>query len=185
MKCLYYQRHGESLSNVADLFATKPRAKGDTSLTSKGRDQAADGAKEAAKAGLKPDIIICSPLVRTRETAEIAARQLGYSSDIELSDLLIELQFGELEGQNGFAAWKHDKGYISLGEYKDAETIEALQQRAAKAWQYLQSLPQETILVVGHGAFGRALRRVIHNEPYTNEFVNGASLPKGKILRFI
>ena len=41
----------------------------------------------------------------------------------------------------------------------------------AKALDYIKSLPDENILIVGHGAAGRALRRVVNGEPHTNEYI--------------
>jgi len=186
MKYLYYARHGESLANTRDMFGSKPGAVNDLGLTVFGRQQAVAAAHDAVAHELKPDLIICSPLVRAQETAQILATALGYpEQNIETSDLFMELQFGILEGTPWSAYWESGKTYYNLGEYAGAETIEILQQRATKAYEYLQSLPQDTVLVVSHSAFGRALRRAIHGQPYTDEFVDGTSLPFGEVLQLI
>ncbi|MGB4966817.1 MAG: histidine phosphatase family protein [Candidatus Saccharimonadales bacterium] len=186
MKKLYFVRHGESYINIEDVFATKPGAPNDKGLTSRGKAQAQAGADKAAARHFKPDLVVASPLVRARETAEIIARTLGYPlHKIVISDLVVELQFGELEQTSWNAFWKSGKTYHSLADYEGAETIEQLQKRAERALAYLRSLPKENILVVSHSAFGRALKRAIDHESYTLEFKNKSSLPHGEILEYI
>jgi len=183
-------RHGESYINIEDVFATKPGAPNDKGLTAKGREQADEAAQKARKSGFKPDVIVSSPLKRARETAEIIADATGYPADkIRTSDLVVEIQFGELEQTSWNAYWESGKSYKDLANYTGAETIEQLQERAELALAYLKSLPQENVLVVSHSAFGRALRRAIAGAPFTDEFVRvkgkSISLPHAEILEFI
>jgi len=186
LKYLYYTRHGESLINTGDVWADKPGSSADLGLTDIGREQVAKGAEKAKKAGILPDRIICSPLARTRETAKIMAEILGYPVDaIEYNELFLEVQVGELETMS-FAKFRETYTYADLGKFKGAETIEVLQKRAAKALAYVQSQPEETILIVSHSCFGRAFRRVIDGQPYTDEFLPSAlPLPYGEIVRLL
>ena len=186
MNYLYYTRHGESLINTRNVWADKPGSPDDLGLTKAGRDQVRLGAKRARAAGLKPTRIICSPLARTRETAKIIAAALGYPlEDIEYNELFIEVQVGELEGTS-FAEYVTQYTYADLGRFKGAETIEVLQQRAARALTYAQSLPDKTILIVSHSCFGRAFRRVIESCPYTDEFLPGTTpLSYGEITQLV
>lgn len=182
MKHLYYARHGESFINIRDIFATKLGTENDLGLTELGEQQALQEGKKAAADGLKIDLMVSSPLPRARETAEIIAREIGYPpKDIVISDLFIEIQYGELEGTSWSAWWKAGNTYADLGKFAGSETMETLQQRAQKAYEYLQSLPDENILVVSHSAFGRALRRVVNGQPYTDE--QSISLTHGEIIR--
>ncbi len=186
MKHLYFVRHGESYINIEDVFATKPGAPNDKGLTAKGKAQAQVAADKAVSTKFKPDLIVCSPLVRARETAEIIANAIDYPlSRIVTSDLVVELQFGELEQTSWNAFWESGKTYYDLADYEGAETIEQLQLRAKKALEYLHSLPEENILVVSHSAFGRALKRAVNDEPYTKEFENKSPLPHAEILEYI
>jgi broad specificity phosphatase PhoE len=186
MKKLYFVRHGESYINIEDVFATKPGAPNDKGLTSRGKAQAHAGADKAAARHFKPDLIVSSPLLRARETAEIMARTLGYPlHEIVISDLVVELQFGELEQTSWNAFWESGKTYHDLANYKGAETIEQLQNRAERALDYLKSLPQDTILVVSHSAFGRALKRAVDHEPFAREFENKSPLPHAEILEYL
>lgn len=186
MKQLYYVRHGQSFANVYDHFSTKVGAEYDLPLTPLGRTQAEDGVAVAIAEGIKIDKIICSPLVRAQETAAIFAKELGYPpKDIVTSDLVIELQFGVLEGTPWNTWWDKGNTYANLNKVDGAETIEVMQQRAEKTLVFLKSFPEDNVLVVAHSAFGRALKRVIDGRPYTDEFLHVNSLPHGEILKFI
>ena len=58
-------------------------------LTEKGRDKMKDIASAFKKMGLKPDLIVSSPYVRARETAEILAKVLKYKQELTFSDSLV------------------------------------------------------------------------------------------------
>ena len=66
----------------------------DLPLSRTGRAEAEAGAARAAELGI--EVIVASPLRRTRETAEIVAAALGLTP--EFDDDLVELDFGEIEG---------------------------------------------------------------------------------------
>jgi ribonuclease H / adenosylcobalamin/alpha-ribazole phosphatase len=186
MQYLYYTRHGESLINTNNVWADNPGSTNDLGLTEIGRNQAYTGANVAKATGLKPTRIICSPLARTRETAKIIAEVLGYPlEDIEYNDLFVEVQVGELEGTS-FAEYVKHYTYADLGQFKGAESIKVLQQRSARALAYVQSLPDEIILIVSHSCFGRAFYRVVEGRPYTDEFLPGTiPLPYGEITQLL
>lgn len=57
-------------------------------LTQEGREEARVAGAALAKMGVKPSHILSSPLVRARQTAEIAAKALKFPKDIELIDEL-------------------------------------------------------------------------------------------------
>jgi uncharacterized phosphatase len=186
MKHLYFVRHGESLINVGEVFASSMNSRENLGLTELGKQQALAAGKKAAGEGFTCDLIISSPLLRARETAEIIAREIQYPvQKIQISELFIEIQFGELEGTNWYEYWGSGKSYKDLHNYKGAETLEMLQERAEKALAYMRSLPQENILIASHSAFGRAFKRAIASLPYTDEFISNTSLPYGEIFKLI
>jgi phosphohistidine phosphatase len=57
-------------------------------LTQEGREEARVAGAALAKLGVKPSYVLSSPLVRARQTAEIAAKALKFPKDIELIDEL-------------------------------------------------------------------------------------------------
>jgi len=171
------------------MFSSLPGNELDRGLTPLGQRQVREAAEKAKQNGLHFDKIVCSTLTRARESAAIYADVFDYPvSEIECLDELIELQFGVLEGTSWSAYWQSGKTYADLGDYEGAETIEDLQNRAASALIHLRSLADDSILVVAHSAFGRALLRVIQDKPYTDEFIvskRAKSLPHGEALKFI
>ena len=183
MQILYYVRHGESQDNV-DRIWSRPH----TPLTERGKKQARTAGRLLKKQGLKFDLIVSSPLRRAHDTALIIARELDYpSSEVQLLDLLVELNFGDLIGTSGLTIF--DKPFSRPGlEYQPTtEKMSDLHQRAVQALSNLQATGASSVLVVSHGTFGRALRRVINNEPPELEFDPQQKwrLNNGEVARFI
>ncbi len=90
-------RHGESESNVQGIISC--REDDINPLTKKGVDQVR-GASETLKK-LSIDVIIASPMQRTKETAEIIADMLGMQKDAIVFDArLHEVDAGDLNGRS-------------------------------------------------------------------------------------
>jgi broad specificity phosphatase PhoE len=143
-------RHGETALSGERRFA----GRGDIPLTGTGVKQAAAAAARlAARGGL--DLIVSSPLERTRQTADAVAAATGVPLVVE--DGWMETDFGEWEGLNHaevergwpeqMAAWLNDTGAAPPG----GESFASTSDRALKA---LDSLLAEhagsTVLVVSH-----------------------------------
>lgn len=59
-------------------------------LTDKGIERTHAAAAGLRALGVEPDVILASPYVRTRQTAEIAAEELGYAPEnVHLTDALV------------------------------------------------------------------------------------------------
>jgi broad specificity phosphatase PhoE len=167
MKRLYFVRHGQTDTNLAGLLS------GDTEaiLTDEGRALASATGKRLKAENIRINLIVCSPLLRAVETASLIAKEINYPIEqIIQNKLFKERFFGVLEGTSDFI-YLHGGKYKDLDSVEGAETVADLQKRAALALEYVKALPQENILIVGHGASGRALRRVVNGEPHTNEYV--------------
>ena len=155
MKKLYFVRHGESVLNVAGLFAGTT----DTALTPKGRRQAKRAGAQAKD--LKIDLIISSPLSRAYDTAKIIAKEIGYpKAKIQLNPMLAERNYGSAEGQ----PYSVD---FNVDGIKDAETVDELLLRAKEVVDSLSRLEAENVMLVGHGSIGRAIRHhLLEDYPY-------------------
>ncbi len=79
---IYLFRHG-----IAEDRAPGGRDE-DRRLTDEGRQKLRRVLERAQAAGVSPSLILSSPLKRAVETAEIAARELGYEGKIVRSDSL-------------------------------------------------------------------------------------------------
>lgn len=152
---VYFVRHGETESNVRGVFAGQ---KDDSVLTEKGREQAKATGQAVKLSVPKIDRMICSPLIRTRATAEIIASEIGFDpSKIEIDARIIEHDTGSMTG-TPFAGVSS----IALTTAKGAEDSEDFRNRVYACIKELAELP-ETILVVSHGAVGRMLETIKKN----------------------
>lgn len=183
MQKLYYIRHGQSLANLDEIWSGGGI---DSPLSAEGQIQAKQAGQQAKADGLKFDLIVCSPMDRAKETAKIVAAEISYNQDYVLIwPELIERSFGQMEGQPWNDFWETHP-YKDTDSFEGAETVEQLQKRAESVLAKLKDLTEDNVLVVGHAALGRALRRVINNEPYTNEFEGELKqIPNAQIIKFI
>ena len=174
MKHLYFIRHGLSEANIAGEWSGQTN----TPLASEGHSQAKMAGVQAAKQGLRFDVIICSPLDRAKQTAQYIANATGYLiKDIVELDILTERSFGELEGTSNSAAADLYKthGEAAIDKFKGVESLADLKIRTDLVLAQLRARPEDVVLIVGHGAFARTLRRSIEGlkidqlvEPYPN-----------------
>jgi uncharacterized phosphatase len=164
MKRLYFIRHGLTEMNKLGLFSGIT----ETPLTAEGRKQAKKAGQSAKDLGI--DLIVSSPLERALETAQIIAKEIGYTpAEIQTNKLLIERHFGEMEGK----PWTPD---FNIDGVADIETDDSLIARAKAALRWIESLPADNILVVGHGSFGRALRYHLAKHIDFKEYIPNAEI---------
>ncbi len=150
MKHVYFCRHGLSQLNVDGKWAGSI----ETPLTDIGRKQAKEAGLQAKN--LHIDQIFSSPLARAYDTAKIIALEIGLpETSITMTDLLKERHFGVLEG-------KPYKPRQNLDDFDGVETIASLIERAQKLLEQLRTTDTINILLVGHGAIGRAVRHALH-----------------------
>lgn len=181
MKHLYFLRHGLSEFNKAGIWTGDT----DSPLAPKGVEQAILAGKNAKLEGFMPDLIIASPLSRALDTAKLFAKEIGYPLEKIITDSnLLERGFGTLEGNiNLLAETNYKNNEASIDHIDGVEKLLTLQERADKYLTYLNSLDEyATVLVVGHGAYARALRRSINNDPLS---FRGEIIANAKLLKFI
>ncbi|MDD2935381.1 MAG: class I tRNA ligase family protein [Candidatus Pacebacteria bacterium] len=93
----FVMRHGEAENNTLNVSSTKKENQ--HHLTEKGRTQVTEAIEKIKNN--KIDLIISSPFVRTRETAEIVADGIGFDKNqIIFDERLIEAQVGDFEGKD-------------------------------------------------------------------------------------
>ena len=86
-------RHGDADSNISKTISANPTDS--VHLTEKGREQIQHAADELRSRNI--DVIISSPFVRTRETAEIVSKALGV--EVVYDDALVEYNHGSFNGK--------------------------------------------------------------------------------------
>jgi len=149
---IYFIRHGETESNVRGVFAGQ---KDDSLLTEKGRQQAQATAEAIKSKVLHIDRMICSPLKRTRATAEIIAQGIGFDpTKIEIDNRIIEHDTGSMTGAPFLGVTS-----LELTTADGAEDSEEFRDRLLSFFKEYSGSP-EAILVVSHGAVGRMLETI-------------------------
>ncbi|MCC6323375.1 histidine phosphatase family protein [Candidatus Nomurabacteria bacterium] len=152
---IYFVRHGESESNIKGVFAGQRE---DSTLTEKGKEQAKNTAYNIKSEIPRIDRIICGPLKRARETAEIIAQNIGFDNNkIEVDNRITEYDMGSLTGTP-----IHKISSITLTTAKNAENPNEFRTRIYSCIKELAEKP-ETILVVSHAVVGRILETIKHN----------------------
>jgi probable phosphoglycerate mutase len=158
MKTIYLIRHGEAENNVrsGDVYKAE-----DSELTPKGFEQAKILAERAQH--LPVDVLIASPFVRTRQTAEEISHVIG--KPIEYNELFEECR---TPSQMKNARWDDEaikkvhvawqKSLLTDGEQVgDGDTYASMMRRGGMALDYLEKRPEENILIVTHGFLLRVL----------------------------
>lgn len=154
VKLIYFVRHGETEFNVKNL-----RQGPEGALTEQGRAQALATAKRFPKEKGAPQVIISSPYERTKETAEIIAKELKMR--VEYSDLLVERRnpseiIGHWDKERDVKEIvdRIDKSFHQDNlQYSNEENFIDLKKRAEKLLKYIRSRSEKRIIMVTHGIF--------------------------------
>jgi broad specificity phosphatase PhoE len=151
MKNIYFVRHGLSEANERGVVSG---SENDTELTDSGREQAKKAGLELKSKEI--ELIVCSPMKRTIETAHIIANALEYNPDnVVLNDLFTERSYGVYSGKPNE---EYRKDLLADKEHISVETTNSIYNRVKKGLQWLAKRPEKNIVLVGHGGTGRALK---------------------------
>ena len=176
-KIIYFVRHGESELNREGI---RQGPKGP--LSEKGREQALEMARKFPQHRGKPQIIYASPYERTRETAEIIARELGLK--IKYSDLLAERRNpSAVVGKKSddrevrLVMDRIDKSFHEDGlRYSDEETFLDLKRRAKRLLKFIAGRSKKRIIMVSHGFFIKiVVAYMLHGDKLTASEYNKLS----------
>ena len=172
---MYVVRHGKTDWN--DKKITMGRK--DVPLNKKGINEA-ENLRELLK-DYSFDLIICSPLTRTKETADIINE--NRNSKIIYDDRIMERYLGELEGQpytnDNDRLWDIS---INTSDY-GIETMEEFKDRVYSFMDELSNNPNEDILLVTHGGVSALINCYFNNKEY-NGFISNMFLKNGDVARY-
>jgi probable phosphoglycerate mutase len=163
---IYFVRHGETILTPQRKFSGTGSL--DPELIQEGLDKADLVAAECAKLGA--EVLIASPLNRTRQTAEAIARTTGL--EIIFDEVWFELSFGSWDGKaieevreqepDAYQAWLNSSSYAPAGgESYDEASIrieEALEKLVA---QY----PGKKVIVVTHNGVIKTAAKIAVDGP--------------------
>jgi len=145
---LYIVRHGQTEWNVEK----KIQGRFDTPLNETGKMQARETKNKLSNTNI--DVIICSPLLRAKQTAEIINENRNIP--VIYDDRIIERSFGEIEGipiqdVDFYSFWDYYKNV----QYKNAETMHDLFNRIYSFLEDIKIKYKNTdVLLVTHGGVG-------------------------------
>jgi broad specificity phosphatase PhoE len=180
---IWWARHGENVANLTSTFSHRIF---DGDLTATGRRQAeALAAELAVRRGGPVGALVCSPLRRARQTAQIIGGRLGLTIACELEDLR-ELDVGALDGRSDSAAWEIYAAVLAAWRQGDTqarfpggENRDELCTRLRLALvTTARASPAEVTLMIAHGASLRAAIPGLTDRPDP-----GTDMPTGTIAR--
>ena len=172
---IYIARHGQTEWNERDLIIGRT----DLPLTDKGKQQALELAKLVSDTNISR--IICSPLQRAFQTAQIVSTECHIS--VETDSRLIELDYGDYEGTS-----KHQPDFINYRRNPACHYPhgESQFQVAVRVYTMLDELaaryPDESILLVTHNGICRIITTYFRD--MTCEDLYNYSLNNGELERY-
>lgn len=173
---IFIARHGQNVDNVNNIL----NGHRDLPLTDVGREQARELGMGIRALGLNFDAVYTSPLIRAKETAEIAAKLAHLPTPIVAPDL-IERDFGEMTGRPIPEVAEickddllHTDGvsYMLSDEY-GFETFDKTLERARSVIEQMRTEHDgEKVLLVCHGDIGKMLYAAAANKEWVEVLKN-------------
>ena len=172
----YFTRHGESVWNIENKICGST----DIALTEKGRSQAVKLGEKILEEKFDISEIICSPLIRAKETAEEISKMTGIPCRVE--DRITEQCFGRFEAtpRNGkeFAEFKTH----FAESFNGGESMMRVAQRIYNVIDEICSQDDKVYLIVAHNGIARVVQSYFYD--MTNEEYSKFGIKNCEILRY-
>lgn len=163
---VYFVRHGQTDNNNKHILNGQ---EANEDLNQIWLEQASQTAKEIKNSQIKFDVIISSPQVRAKHTAEIINKEAWLNIEIIEEDLLKEQAFWEFSGKS-HADLEKEYNLHTVPErarvYRNnsVENIEQFDLRNKKAYeQILEKYKWKKVLIVAHGGNFRSIAKYLNN----------------------
>ncbi|OGZ03974.1 MAG: hypothetical protein A2604_02825 [Candidatus Liptonbacteria bacterium RIFOXYD1_FULL_36_11] len=153
-------------------------------LSTQGKKEAKEIAKELKTKKFIPDIIISSNQKRALDTASIIKKEIDKNILIKIDKLIAERKAGIAEGKKEEEIdWSsYEKKPLLLRKHKGGESFQEVIKRAKKFSANLKKYEKyKTILIVSHSVFIAAFLSILYNQPI-EKFLSSKS--KNKITVF-
>ncbi len=170
LSLLILVRHGESEANVNYVFTHDLEG---FPLTEKGRGEAGNAARIISGLGISR--IFCSPVLRTRQTAEYISKETG--KKVIIDQLLTETYMGKMNG----VALKLKLSDMPVGKREEMQ-IEAWESHVERAARFMAKLDhdgRERIVAVTHGFIIKSFVGAFLGLP--EESIYGVNIATGSI----
>ena len=160
---VYLVRHGQCDSNVKQIYNYV-----NEDLNEKGIEQATELSKK--KNDIDYDVIISSPLIRAKHTAEIINVK---NKEIICDERLREREHGSLEGQSVVVTDREDYwNYYTDKKYGTEESIPHLFARVKEFLDELSKKEYSSVLIVAHSGVSKAFYAYFNGIPEDGKFLN-------------
>jgi broad specificity phosphatase PhoE len=189
-------RHGESLSNIKRVISCWPE-KFYYPLTFKGRKEIKEAAKKLKKR--KINLIFSSDLLRTKQSAEIIAKELGIK-EIFFDKRLREVNFGILNGKlikETEKFWDREGKLSSLEYYSKKFQIappkgEDYYETEKRIFDFLKEIDKmyksKNILIISHSHPLILLEKVVYGydlKKFVKIIVNRKKIKTGEVRKLL
>ncbi len=170
-------RHGEVFNPKKILYGRLPRF----FLSQKGQIEVKESVNRLMHYGINH--IYSSPLLRCRQSAQIAAKLLRLNPKISIllnEDKLIHQGMSIVEYKKKFQPYIYQKKYLNLGQ----ESIEQIRRRMIKFIRRVVKRHEgEKILVISHGDPILILKTTLDEIPFTWKYKKENYLNTGQWIR--
>ena len=145
-------------------------------LTEVGQQQAQRLAESALDKGI--DVILCSPMLRARQTAQAVSDAIGVP--IQIDERLIEMDFGTFEGTSRFGEeFQWIRAQMSTRFPGGESGFDVAYRVYSLLYEIKEKYADKTVLLVCHNCVSRAVRSFFMNlstEEYGNYHAPNAQL---------
>ncbi len=155
-------RHGEGEHNIKNIVSSAIDS--NVGLTEKGKEQARQAGESIKNTEI--DLIIASPLQRTRETTEEFLK--GFSKDVKVvfDDRVREIDAGDMENKSiddwlGQFKNNHERFYTNPHNGESKQDVEKRVKDLIK--ELYQKYRNKNILIIGHGVTVRMVNKYFLN----------------------
>jgi probable phosphoglycerate mutase len=138
-------RHGRTSANAAGLL----QGRVDNEIDEVGVQQADQIAAALSRSDQRPDLIVSSPLLRARQTAQASAELTGL--EVSVDERWAELDYGDWDGRpisevraSDWQRWRADTGFSPPG----GESLERLNDRVGAACDELTAVAADRNVAV-------------------------------------
>lgn len=192
---IYYCRHGETENNVKKIMNGWDV---DTVLNSRGESQAVLAWKNFKISWEKIDIIISSPKIRAKKTAELIAKEIWYDLEIIEDARLIEHRDWEFKWMTHNEIIKYAKKEYNLdlelgasvkrffkdGKYNKVEDVVDFDKRVLECYKEIEEKYKwKNVLIVAHSGTFRPINRYINDIDLDNAHYVLPTISNGTIYK--
>jgi len=188
-------RHAKAEHNIVGDKATFAGGRIDSELSNEGKEEIKDIIEKIITDG-GCDLIVCSTMKRSQETAEIVAQgieeQLDRRPEVKIIQDLQEIDVGNFTGNTTDWAREHYSeaadnfynGEVAKWDFPEGENYETISQRVRSVIAQLREIaePGQKVVIIGHGMFNRVFLSIIF--PEKEELWRPTAYPHDRLIAF-